>query len=172
MADREEFVAYYQDDVRKAARKAAYSSTSCTAEDIEGDLWVYLLGRFDYNAELDETHLRYLIRRQANTIAAKERRDYDHFRGGFTYTPAVVRAILADAVWTDVEEVPDLEARFDVETEFALLPLRQQQILFRHFAAGDVLNATERKDLTRAVDRIADRLNDKTPVRQVDIEDL
>ena len=168
----DEFYDIYRHEVHKAAQRSAAGATYISVGDVENEIWVALYANFRYNAGLEERHVNWLIWRKVNALAAKERRDYDYFRGAFTYTPQVVRAVLAEAVWVDVDGVPDMEARIDVVSQYERLPLRQRQLLFRHYAAGEVLDATERRDLSRAVDRITDRLNDAAPTRQEDLDDL
>lgn len=170
--DREGFHIFYASAVTEAAEHATKGLSYVEREDVEMTVWEALYKNFEYNAKLEPKNVYWLIRRKANEAVAKEKRDYEYFRGAFVYTPQIVRAILADAVWVDLEGVPDIDARIDVVRIFGELPLKQRQVLFRRYAVGDILTDAETKAATRAINKITDRLNAITPLEEETLDVL
>lgn len=137
-------------------------------DDLQQELWVYLLER--YSKIENEGQMVTLLKKQARTITKQERIDYMHFRGAFIYTPGMVRTLLADAVWCEVEDAFDIEGRVDVTRALGELPYRTQRLLYSRFALGEKperKSATE-KAIERAVDTITTTLNFRSEAEQVD----
>ena len=137
-------------------------------DDLQQELWVYLLER--YSKIENEGQMVTMLKKQARTSTKQERIDYMHFRGAFIYTPGMVRTLLADAVWCEVEDAFDIEGRVDVTRALGELPYRTQRLLYSRFALGEKperKSATE-KAIERAVDTITTTLNFRSEAEQVD----
>lgn len=128
-------------------------------DDLQQELWVYLLERQD---RVDnEGQMVTLLKKQARTVAKNERVDYMYFSGAFIYTPSMVRGLLADAVWADVENAFDIEGRVDVSRELKKLPYKDQRLLCKRFFFEEkpAKNSAEERDVYRAVDTLTHSLN-------------
>lgn len=136
-------------------------------DDLQQELWVYLLER--YSKIENEGQMVTLLKKQARTITKQERIDYMHFRGSFIYTPGMVRTLLADAVWCEVEDAFDIEGRVDVTRAIRELPYRDQRRLFLWFGCGERSdNSTDKAAISRLVDSITATLNFRSEAEQVD----
>ena len=170
--DREGFCLYYKSYVRGAALGAARSSSVIDADDVEMAIWEDLYARFDYVSEATEAHVKWLISHKANEAAAKERRDYEYYRGAFVYTANSVRQILEEAVWVELDTVVDVAARVDVMNAYAKLNDNWRRVLFRRFGLREELSAADTRASNRAITRIADLLNDSVHLELVEPDEV
>ena len=159
--------------VAKIARREHKGAITVTVEDVEQAVWLLIAEKIHHLDDFTANGIADLAIKASRTYLLKERIDYMHFMGNFIYTPAIVETYLQDAVWKQVEDVPDIDGRVDVTDEYNRLPLLQRQILFRKYGVGDALDAIdpsgrERKMADRAVVRITNNLNLKLNQTKVD----
>lgn len=134
--------------------------------DLEQELWVFFLE--SNQSIVNEGQMVTLLKKRARAITKKERIDYMYFRGGFLYTPGMVRRLLEDAVWCDVEDVIDVEGRVDVSTALGELTDRERRLLYGWFCLGDRRGDITKQSISRIVDKITDSLNLNTEAEEVD----
>lgn len=87
-------------EVRQAAKTVARGWDGVVeADDVEQEIWVYLLEKRQVYAiqKLEEQHRRNLLRRIGTQISQQHRADYEAFTGNFLYSTDDVRAILEKA---------------------------------------------------------------------------
>lgn len=149
-----------------AARRE--SGASIDFEDLRQELWVFYLEKKDI-VEHDK-QMASLIGKTARGVARQERIDYMYFSGAFIYTPAMVRTLLADAVWCQVEDAFDIEGRVDVTAALQKQPDRAQDLLHARFAMGMHIagDSPERRAVDRAIDSITHELNMHSGGQQID----
>lgn len=157
-------------DISKVIDNAAHreSGASIEFEDLRQELWVFYLEKKDM-VEHDK-QMASLIGKTARSVARQERIDYMYFSGAFIYTPAMVRTLLADAVWCEVEEAFDIEGRVDVTAALKKQSQRAQGLLYARFALGEKPegDSDDRKVIDRAVDSITHELNTHSTGEQID----
>jgi hypothetical protein len=164
----------YSGLVSRIAKREHKGAMTVTVDDLNQAIWLVLFQKVRFLTGFTKNGIADLATKIAREYLLKERIDYMHFMGNFIYTPEIVEQYLEDAVWANVEDVPDIDGRVDVTDEFNRLPLPQKQILFRKYGLGDALDATDtsgrdRKMADRAVVRITNNLNLK--LHQLKIED-
>lgn len=156
---------HFTEVINEISRKEA--TDVMDQDDLRQELWVYLLDR--YGKIENEGQMVTLLKKQARTITKQERIDYMHFRGAFIYTPSMVRTLLADAVWCEVEDAFDIEGRVDVARSLGELPYKTQRLLFHWFGCGERSDdGTTKRAVSRAVDAITASLNFRSEAEQVD----
>ncbi|MGO2860608.1 MAG: hypothetical protein ACTIC1_05590 [Brevibacterium sp.] len=159
--------------IKNVAKKQA--TDVMDADDLEQDLWVFFLSELA-DTEYPEGTIVDLIKKRGVKIARDERIDYMQFRGAFIYSPAVVRTILEDSTWTNVEDTPDVEGRMDVSNAMAELEADERHLLRLKF--GQVtsepdhapFNTTEHMRIERAIDKISMILNRGASRSELDID--
>jgi len=121
----------------------------------------------------DRTGLDHLFTKFARDYVARERIEYMHFAGAFIYNPAIVEVYLKDAVWVNLEDVPDIDGRVDVKEILATFPLEWRRALFVHYGMDQPYKSDtkEYKRVYRAVEVISDRLNMSSGVKLGDLAD-
>jgi len=100
--------------------------------------------------------------RTARTFAAAQRNDYMYFTGAFVYTPKIVAAYLDTCAWQPLEEVPDIDARIDMQEAFVLLRQKapkQAQAVYKKYALGDTLSGPEKRNLSAGIETLTHKLN-------------
>lgn len=149
-----------------AARRE--SGASIEFEDLRQELWVFYLEQ-KKQVEHDKQMVD-LIGRRARGTARQERIDYMYFSGAFIYTPSMVRTLLADAVWCDVEDSFDIEGRVDVTAALKKQSQRAQGLLYARFALGEKTenSSPDRFVIDRAIDSITHELNTNSGGERVD----
>ena len=160
----------YEFDIAKFIRATARRQATgvMDPEDLEQDLWVFYLEEIQPRGYHDAAAVD-LLKKQAGKLDKQERIDYMHFRGAFIYTPSMVRTLLADAVWCEVEDAFDIEGRVDVTRALRELPHRVQRKLFYWFGRGERTDSpAEKMAISRAVDQITTTLNFRSGAEQVD----
>lgn len=157
--------------IRNAARKQA--TDIMDPGDLEQELWVFYIEQLQ-DRDYHEGAVVDLIKKQAAKTARQERIDYMQFRGAFIYSPAVVRTILEDAVWVEVEESPDVEGRIDVSRALHELSEQERFLLHRRFGPFDPSAEPEtkldQKQIERAIDKISMILNRGASRSELDID--
>lgn len=115
-----------------------------------------------------------LAGKMARKYVNRERTDYMYFSANFIYTPSMVETYLAECVWTELDEVPDVDGRVDVRREFDKLPLNHRQVLFIKYGLGETFEHTDprRKMAERALDRLTARLNTGAQREWVELSDV
>ena len=160
----------YEFDIAKFIRATARRQATgvMDPEDLEQDLWVFYLEEIQPRGYHDAAAVD-LLKKQAGKLDKQERIDYMYFRGSFIYTPGMVRTLLADAVWCEVEDAFDIEGRVDVTRAIRELPYRDQRRLFLWFGCGERSdNSTDKSAISRLVDQITATLNFRSEAEQVD----
>lgn len=163
----------HADLVTKIAKREHKGAATVTVEDVSQAVWLFLFENIQHLGAYTTVGIADLATKSARKYLLKERIDYMHFMGNFIYTPEIVETYLKDAVWAEVEDVPDIDGRVDVTDEFHRLPLHHKKVLFRKYALGDALDASdptgaERKMAERALVRITNNLNLKLNQTKVD----
>lgn len=145
------------------ARKHHRHTDVITLDDLIQEMWLEWCSDPDYRERATQNQLRGWMVRVAKTAAQKERVDYMHFTGQFEYTPGMVRNLLETAVFAAGEDCRDQDARLDVLVELRRLPYKQREAVFKRYATNTRLSGTETSRVSRAVDTITIRLNEKLP---------
>lgn len=157
-------------DISKVIDNAAHreSGASIEFEDLRQELWIFYLEKKDM-VEHDK-QMASLIGKTARSVARRERIDYMYFSGAFIYTPSMVRTLLADAVWCEVEEAFDIEGRVDVTAALKKQSQRAQGLLYARFALGEKPegDSDDRKVIDRAIDSITHELNTHSTGERID----
>lgn len=157
--------------VAKVAKREHKGAVTVTVEDVNQAIWLFIFENVQHLQGYTESGIADLATKSARKYLLQERIDYMHFMGNFLYTPDMVEVYLRDAVWANVEDVPDIDGRVDVTDEFARLPLHDRQILFRKYGLGENPSREDhaaRKTADRAVVRITNNLNLKLNQTKVD----
>ena len=162
--------------VSKIARREHNGVRTVEPEDVEQTV---LQALFEYAKgtdfrNWDTNGIADLAIKEARKYVNRERIDYMHFSCNYIYTPAMVTTYLREAVWAELENVPDIDGRVDVKREYDALPLRQRRLLFRKFGLGEQFPASETADrlaIGRAVDKITERLNISATLRRLEMSD-
>lgn len=161
----------YEFDIAKFIKATARKQATgvMDPEDLEQDLWVFYLEQVLPRGYHDGAVVD-LLKKQASKIDKEERIDYMYFRGSFIYTPSMIRTLLADAVWCEVQDAFDIEGRVDVTRALSELPYATQRLLYARFMLDDKpdKDSADRKTIDRAVDSIAATLNFRSGAEQVD----
>lgn len=161
----------HKDVVARIAKREHKGAMTVTVEDVEQAIWLFMFENIQHLAGYTEPGIVDLATKSARKYLLQERIDYMHFMGNFIYTPEMVETYLRDAVWANVEDVPDIDGRVDVTDEFKRLPLPAQQVLFRKYGLGENPNREDhaaRKMADRAVVTITNNLNLKLNQTKVD----
>lgn len=157
--------------VTKVARIEHKGAYTVTVEDVEQAIWLVIAQKIQHLSGYTGNGIADFATKAARSYLLKERIDYMHFMGNFIYTPDMVEVYLADAVWKEVEDVPDIDGRVDVTDEVKRLPIATQQALFRKYGLGENPNREDhatRKMIDRAVVYITNSLNLKLNQTKVD----
>lgn len=159
----DDFFEKHQPLAAKVASSTWKKSTIFTVDDIEQAIWEHAIGNWKYYAVADETSVEKYMARAARGFARKERTDYMYFTGAFVYTPKLVAAYLETCAWKPLEEVPDIDARVDVQEAFLLLAERapkQAEAVFKRYGLGEEdLSSAERMNVSRGIESLTHRLN-------------
>ncbi|MDS2171596.1 hypothetical protein Q7C18_02690 [Nesterenkonia sp. CL21] len=159
----EEFTLLHWDTVQDVAQQVYRRYHVSTAEDLAGDLWVEVTRTFD-KAFKDQgpEAVRKRLYRAASRLQSQEQIDYMYFSGAYIYTPREVRAYLETCAWAPEDEVPDVDARVDMQQAFQKLPPKQRLAVYKRFALKEpasALSEAEKRNEERGVDNITHTLN-------------
>jgi hypothetical protein len=157
--------------VSKIAKREHKGAVTVTVEDVAQAVWLFLFENVQHLNGYTAAGISDLATKSARKYLLKERIDYMYFMGNFIYTPEIVETYLKDALWSNVEDVPDIDGRVDVTAEFNRLPLDHRQILFRKYGLGENPNREDhaaRKTAERALVLITNNLNLKLNQTKVD----
>lgn len=169
--------------IQQVAKKEHDRMQTIEQEDIEQALWEFFCEKINHVRGWEAAGIRDLANKVARHYVQTERIDYMYFSGNFVYTPAQVEELLTEAVWREVEEVPDMDGRVDVMREFNNLAihdkdgrlsetsLKRQRLLFRKYGLGESYPkyTTEGKMIDRTVDRITHKLNMAVKQERMDV---
>lgn len=161
--------------VSRIAKREHKGAMTVSVEDVDQAIWLFLFENVRHLTGYTVNGIADLATKSARKYLLKERIDYMHFMGNFIYTPEIVEQYLTDAVWSNVEDVPDIDGRVDVTDEFNKLPLPQKQALFKKYALGENPDREDhaiRKAIDRAVVRITNNLNLKLHQTKVENENV
>ena len=169
----EEFLARHDQIIKRVARREHKGATTVDRDDLEQVLREFFLQNISSTHAFSEDGVEGTAVKVARKYMFKERIDVMHFRGCFIYTPKIVETFLQDAVWKQIEDVPDIDGRVDVTREYNRLPAKQRQLLFRKYALGEPPLASDRagrRMVERAIDTITARLNLNAQEKWTDLE--
>jgi len=159
----DDFYLQYLPVVTRTAIREHRQSTIYSAEDIEQAIWEHVLKNWADYAGYDEGLVVSCINRAARTYVTQARIEHMYATGSFIYTPKLVAAYLATCAWEPLEEVPDVDARVDLQEAFALLQQsapKQAEAVFRRYGMGETsLSEAEEKNVSRGVESLCHRLN-------------
>jgi hypothetical protein len=153
----------YAPVVARIASNTWKKSTIFTVDDIEQAIWEHAVNNWKYYVKADPKMVEIYMAKAARGFAHLERIDHMYFTGAFIYTPKLVAAYLETCAWKPLEEVPDVDARVDLQEAFILLSdkaPKQAEAVFKRYGLGeDDLSAAERMNVSRGVETICHRLN-------------
>lgn len=169
--------AFYEDWFPSALRIATrehHGSAIYSIDDLEQAIWEHVLANWKYYAKAEPKFVEIYMTKAARGFAGKERVDYMYFTGAFIYTPKIVAAYLDTCAWKPLEEVPDIDARVDMQEAFELLRARapkQAAAVFKRYALGETaLSGAEKFNLSAGVESICHRLNSGLRLRAESID--
>lgn len=163
--------------LKQAVRKAAQQAETrwnklLDADDIEQELWVFILERpATQNYLRGKTAKEQIsaLRKTADSICSKEKLDYERFTGNFLYTPADVRRILSRLAGD--ERILDDEA-IDFGIGFEALEEEHfhyyEAVRDFYFLGRSVENKSDENLKRRCVDKLAELMNRKRSQREAD----
>jgi DNA-directed RNA polymerase specialized sigma24 family protein len=172
--------------VKRAAVAVARRWPGIDREDIEQEIWVFLLPKFDGLLK-DDDYLFTAASRAGNEYAAGERDHYTRQTAQWIYTPNEVRALFKEAFFDPAcwEEAPQKEkanrlfaggvvvALWDMQEAFNGLPEQYQEAITRCYRDRPGVRQDEAtsKRLRRAIDRATELLNSHVVQRErVDLD--
>lgn len=172
----------HHDMITMIARKEHRGIQTIEVDDIQQAVYQRLSEKSQRNLSFTGTDFRTwdraglyaLCTKFAREYVARERINFMHFAGAYVYTPAIVEVYLRDAIWVELEDVPDIDGRVDVKNIIATLPLETKRALFVHFGLDQPFKSgtAEHRRIHRAVDTISDRLNMSSGVKLGDLADV
>ena len=156
--------------VSKIAKREHKGAMTVTVDDVDQAIWLFIFDNVHHLGDYTAIGIADLATKSARKYLLQERIDYMYFMGNFIYTPEIVETYLRDAVWANVEDVPDIDGRVDVQDEYNRLPLHQRVVLFRKYGLGESIDnaSAERKQADRALITITNNLNLKANQTKVD----
>lgn len=169
-------VSVHGDMIAKVAKREHRGLRTLEVDDIIQSIWLEftrLSATTDFTL-WDAKGIASLAGKMARKYVNRERTDYMYFTANFLYTPAIVETFLAECVWVNVDEVPDVDGRVDIQRELESLPLNQRQVLFLKYGMGEHFTHEDprRKTAERAVDRLTSKLNTRTQQAWVELSDV
>lgn len=166
--------------IAKIARREHKGIQTLDVDDIEQHIWLTLSQKAlrpdgtgtDFR-KWDAKGIADFGIKAARTYVARERIEYMHFAGAFVYTPAIVEGYLKVCVWSNLEDVPDIDGRVDVVEAVKALPLDTQRELFTTYGLDQPFpgGSAPYRRVERAVEKISDRLNMGSGVKIGDMAD-
>jgi hypothetical protein len=173
------------DHARQAAGKVARNYPGIDSEDIEQSIYTKFLeketslARANYGAGA----LYNLFVKWGTEYANDERVSSMHFSSQYHYTAKEIRTLCGEALFDreafmrrvdnrdeefalDPEEI--IARALDLQAAFEYLPDAHKAVLHKRFVLNEPLNGTERKEMTRAIDRLAITVNISRSKRRTD----
>lgn len=128
------------------------------------------------------SYIETVMRRAGSLYAEGERLTYLYRSAEWIYTPEEIRGLLEEAFFDPIywESTPQKDegvtltakgivvSLWDIRDSYAELSSEDQGIILRRFRDGESLENTDRKRLSRAVDRLTARINGRVPSRPTD----
>ncbi|MGO2778197.1 hypothetical protein [Glutamicibacter arilaitensis] len=156
--------------ITKQAHRQLKGSEILEVQDIEQEIRLELLAKYEHVKGLDDNQLSYLAYQAAATYCAKERTDYAYFTGNFIYSGEMVENLLKDHVFVDLDGDVDVEGRVDVLTALKQLSTRRQAAVIKRYCLGEPLDKNEDKLRAKGLRQMTDYLNRGTGKGRVDID--
>jgi hypothetical protein len=158
------FFEQYQPEALRISLRQHQRSTIFDSSDIEQSIWEHVMLNWKHYATADEQLVSFYMKRAAKSFANRQRIDHMYFTGAFIYTPKIVAAYLETCAWEPLDEVPDVDARVDLQEAFELLresSPEQAFAVFRRYGLKefDAMTETQKKNSRLGVDALAHRLN-------------
>lgn len=156
------FYEQYQPEALRIAYGQHQRSTIFDVADIEQSIWEHVMMNWKHYATADERLVSFYMKRAAKSFANNQRVEYMYFTGAFIYTPKIVAAYLETCAWEPLDEVPDVDARVDLQEAFNLLresAPAQAGAVFRRYCLKEELTESEQKNSRRGVESLTHRLN-------------
>jgi len=159
---------FYDDWLPSATRIAArehHNSTIYDRDDIQQAIWEHVIKNWKHYAAIeDPKFVEIYMTKAAKSFAANERVEHMYATGSFIYTPKIVAGFLESCAWAPLEEVPDIDARVDLQEAFALLRKsspKQAAAVFKRYGMGESesLSSAESSNLSFGIEAICHRLN-------------
>lgn len=163
--DRDEFLCYHAATIRRVAERKYQQQGFCQADDVEQAIFEHVLKEWKYYEGSDEKSARSKFGKAADQYLGKEAQDFMYFTGSFVYTPSMVRNILEQSAWSEIEQAPDIDGRVDVRAGFDRLPPKQKAGVFQRYALkvpAEEQTEAEKRSTQRGVDGITHYLNKQT----------
>lgn len=187
------YEAIHEDVAREARLAAARWHMNTDADDIEQELWLWVMerpGTQQFFKTANKAQIAAALSSRATDICSKDKVSYEHFSGQYVYTPAEVREILDVYFGSDVSEVSDEvltlaqenlsetmignilgghitpDEKIDIELgldHLVAINPDYYKILVDAYEAG--IEPEERVYKTRAVDKLTDIMNQKRSQR-------
>lgn len=160
----------YAGMVEKIAKREHKGSITATVDDVNQEIWLTIFKEVKHLDNYTGPGISDFATKAARKYLLQERIDYMHFMGNFIYTPEIVEQYLKDAVWAQIEDVPDIDGRVDVTDEYNRLPLPHRVALFRKYGLQEAAanGSAERKMADRGLIWITNNLNLKLQQTKVD----
>jgi DNA-directed RNA polymerase specialized sigma24 family protein len=161
----------YAPMVTKIAKREHKGAVGVSVDDVVNEIWLTVFKKIKHLDGYTAMGMGDFATKAARQYLIKERIDRMYALGNFIYTPEIVEQYLTDAVWANVEDVPDIDGRVDVTDEVNKLPLHDRQLLFKKYGLGENPSREDhaaRKTIDRAVVRITNNLNLQTNQVRVD----
>lgn len=167
------------EDLETAVKREARLAESrwnnlISADDIEQEIWLWLLERPGVQKQLENANaaeLSAVFKKSADQICSKERLDYDHFTGNYHYIAKEVRDLLN----TLGEEYDVHSADEKVDFQLGMEDLEQYHndyydVIIRAYIQGEDFNisSTTKMLKSRAVDKLTELMNRKRGQRERD----
>ncbi len=146
-------------------------------EDVRQEIMLDLCERsaaFPTEKRGDGPLLRVMMERRAAEYCKGERNREAYLNDQFAYSPDEVRAMLPDLFadrehWASVDPTTEpyiphaagegIAELLDIERGYSALPAHLQSALWARFADGHIGDGAARKDVTRAIDALTERIN-------------
>lgn len=158
------FYEQYQGEALRISLGQHQRSTIFDTSDIEQSIWEHVMKNWKHYATADERLVSFYMKRAAKSFANTQRVEYMYFTGAFIYTPKIVAAYLETCAWEPLDEVPDIDARVDLQEAFKLLQAsapEQAAAVFRRYGLKEfsAMTESEQKNSRRGVESLTHRLN-------------
>lgn len=156
------FYETYAPEAYAIAARNHHRSSIVDVQDIEQAIWEHVLVNWKHYAKAEERFVSIYMAKAARGFMRQERVEHMYATGAFIYTPKITAAYLDTCAWEPLEDVPDIDARVDLQEAFVLLRAsapKQAEAVFKRYGLGEQLTESEQKNLSRGVESLTHRLN-------------
>lgn len=160
--------------VKRAAQQAYFNWGNLDADDVEQELWKFILERpsaQEYLIAGNKAQRHKALTIQANHICSQERMDYDRFSGNWRYSPREVKSLMLRVFGASSEdyEVPT-EEKLDLAIALERMEsthARYRKVLEDFFVHGTYERHQEKdkRRLQRAIETLAEIMNTSRNIR-------